>query len=579
MKAIAAVQPNIFAARHSASMALAWYFWRRVRPILIFLVPYGLILGVLIHTGALQAFNNQFGAADDIFFLLPLLGAGEILMIFVVRPEGFGKGDAEPGMMMPYPTHLLARPMRTQALVGWHMLFATLAMALYWLCIVMGIINPAGANVPVVWPMVMLSAYTASFQAMASFPQRGMGQIGTLVAILLLLVIAVVTVVHARDYGIPDWALIAFYVAMTAGAYFAAVLGVARWRRGDIPGSMPGRTPPVAHPRSDSTVAPLRSRVDAQLWHDWRCHGTRAVTIVATLCTFLAPFIFLQTTSTIGRQDDGIDVRIWVTMMAAIIMMAPLIAMMFGVIVWPTPHSSENAAVCAFLATRPISAGEAMQAKLRMTALSVLAPWGLLIPAAMVCLLLPATDNQGTASLIALLAQRATFAHLWALAAATAIAFILLTWNGATIGIYFTAIPSRWAPSLGPVLFVTTLAVPMAVLAGVLTMFPSIWPHLPAVAAVLLPVKVAVAVIVCAWLARRRLVEPAALAKTALGWLACVVALFVISGLLVPFSIVPAWELVATVAVLVPFNRICLRRSRSNITGTDNSTCDGDCST
>src|SRR5574341_447337 len=133
----------------SPAIAFGWEFGRRHRWGLIALAAYLVVIATinLLVLGG-QGVNLESGEAFAFVVVVPITAT--FLYFLVVFSHGFS-GDLAARESL-YPPRLLALPVTSAALVGWPMLYGSVAMAILWLATRLFALWPAGVHVPVFWP-------------------------------------------------------------------------------------------------------------------------------------------------------------------------------------------------------------------------------------------------------------------------------------------------------------------------------------------------------------------------------------------------------------------------------------------
>ncbi len=132
-----------------------------------------------------------------------------------------------------YPARLFTLPVTNAALVGWPMLYGTVAMAILWLAARLLAVWPSGIEIPVIWPALLAAALLAWTQALTWMPY-GLPGIRLIVAVLCLAALDTV-VLLAIHFKAGEPTMVAILAPQVPLAYLVARLAVARARRGEVP--------------------------------------------------------------------------------------------------------------------------------------------------------------------------------------------------------------------------------------------------------------------------------------------------------------------------------------------------------
>lgn len=330
---------------HSSALALNWQVWRRHR--------WGLAASLAIVAGICvlpQAFprerltsqDSSTGAEFMVLVLLPLC----FVMPFIVYAFSHAELGARAGTS-GFPGWMLTLPVRTPWLVLWPMLSAAVIVALVWMAVAWLALNRMGIEVPIVWPAIALACTFVWIQAIDWSPLGFLSK-----AVLAGVVLASLWTGLLRD----ETHRIAFVLSplMLLAGFAAAVWGVERLRRG-------GRSQAIALPWmiTSERTRPFASATGAQLWLEWQRNGM-LYPVLAIGC------VALLAIAGVGAIKDAIN-----GVVAFSLMLAPLIGLILG-----KPEAwSRQVRLPTFMAGRPLTCGELVMAKFRMTALSLAAAW------------------------------------------------------------------------------------------------------------------------------------------------------------------------------------------------------------
>src|SRR4029077_7293378 len=167
-------------------------------------------------------------------------------------------------------------------------------------------------------------------------------------------------------------------------AYLVARLAVPRARRGDVPdwrGTLVRltRVADVTSHRHEH----FRNSARAQAWFEWRRHGRSLPVWVANLLPFELVLLWVAGDST----------SLVFTILVAVLLTPPFMATFAAAAVSrSSPNASDSYTVTPFIATRPLTDGELVAAKLKMAARSTIAAWVLVLLAVALALELSGTS-------------------------------------------------------------------------------------------------------------------------------------------------------------------------------------------
>jgi hypothetical protein len=336
---------------HSPALAFNWQIWGRHR--------WGLAGALLIVAGICalpQAYptaklTSNVGDTGVPFMMAILMPFGFVILYlaYVFSLAELGKRTGSSG----FPLWMLTLPVRTPWLVLWPMLSGAVTVALVWLAVGWFALNEVGLEVPLVWPALGLACTLVWIQAV---DWSGLGSISK--ALVACAVLAGLWTGLMRG-DTHDATFAALPVILLLG-FVAGAAGVSRLRRG-------GRS-------SGFTMAPvLRWRIgrerrfatgqQAQFWLEWRRNGSLLPLLAACWVLLLALFAVIS-------NDGNVT-----TMMAATPYLSLILAPVAGLILGKPDVWSRQVRLPTFAAGRPLTCGDMVLAKLRMTALSLLAAW------------------------------------------------------------------------------------------------------------------------------------------------------------------------------------------------------------
>ncbi len=528
----------------SPAVAIGWEFLRRHRWGLIAVAGYLFVVAtirfLILEPGEpVLVDSGRFAAMVSV----PLTAT--FVYLLAVFSFGFA-GDLAARHSM-YPARMFTLPVTNAALVGWPMLYGTVAMAILWLAARLLAVWPSGIEIPVIWPALLAVALLAWTQALTWMPY-GLPGIRLIVAVLCLAALDTV-VLLAIHFKAGEPRMVALLAPQIPLAYLVARLAVARARRGDVPDwrglfARPARTA-VLTGRRDHFPSPAR----AQAWFEWRRHGWSLPALVGLLLPFELALLWLA--------KDAPAFVFEILFLALIT--PPFLAAFTG---WtgskPHPNAGDSYGVPPFIATRPLTSAELIGAKLKMAVWSTLAAWLLVLVAMPLALAWSGTWSMVTERARqmndAIGTPRATTVVLLVLAG-----FIVATWKQLVQGLHIGLTGREWIIR-GSVLLTLTFLILLGPIVEWIIESPGVqralWNALPLILAVLVGIKMSAAAWIATRLDRSRLLGDRALFGGAACWVVAVLALY---GVLVWFFSTPfvARYLLALIAILaVPLVRI-----------------------
>src|SRR5438477_5782315 len=352
----------------SPALAIGWAFLRRHR--------WGLIAvaGYLLVVATIRFLILEPGApvlVDSVRFagLVSVPLTTTFVYLLAVFSFGFA-GDLAARHSM-YPARMFTLPVTNAALVGWPMLYGTVAIAILWLAGRLLALWPSGIEIPLIWPALLAAALLAWTQALTWMPY-GLPGIRLIVAVLCLAAVDTV-VLLAIHFKAREPMMLAILAPQLPLAYLVARVAVARARRGDVPdwrgmSARSGETTNVLPRPRDHFASPGR----AQVWFEWRRHGRSLPALVGLLLPFELALLWLA--------KDAAAFVFEILFLATVT--PPFMAAFTGwTVSQPNPQARDSYGVPPFIATRPLTSAELIAAKLKMAMCSTLAGWRLVLAA------------------------------------------------------------------------------------------------------------------------------------------------------------------------------------------------------
>ena len=441
-----------------------------------------------------------------------------------------------------FPGYMFVLPVRTRALVGIPMLVGSVAMAGLWLFFAGLILRPVGIAAPLWWPAAAFVAGLTMLQALSwtPFTQNWL----RIAAAVPLILVGIGGIALMLWTGMPEFFMTGALLGAAAGCYAAAVAAVARNRRGDnIEWRLAGRILEwINHCRSTSR-RPFASPAAAQVWFEWRGHGW--LLPVFLLCMLIWPIgvIFLH------PEDKAFPWKILAVLLAVPSLIAGIVSSSLG-----RQDAWTKYEMTSFLATRPVRTAALVRAKLVMAALSTVATWLVVMPFIGLTLVRP-----GFVADILQLAQTVGYGRTLVTALAILAAAVASTWLQLVANLWTGLTGRSWVVTGVSV----TLAIIMFACAGI-----GFWIYLhpqwyaavraagPWLLLGLILVKLMVAALVVAALARSRLVAPGSIAAMVALWCLVVAGLCVAIHFFAPSGPMGLGTAAAAIALGIPFSRL-----------------------
>jgi hypothetical protein len=582
----------------SPAYGLAWQLWRQHRRGLSSLLLYGLAVSLFFQTTAAARLGDL-----RILATLPLMFGLLYLMAVFTHP------DADVAATRSgYPTYLWVLPVRTRELVVWPMLYGTITIALAWIGLAGGILIPMGLHSPVWWPAAMFAGLLACLQALFWSP-LGLPYLRMTLALVLLPVLISLGVAGWQS-GVSAAALTVGFVSLILPAYFVAVTGLSRARRGDNPewnwaprrnlrtagevqesihrggaenadknvmgiflsassaslAGVPARLEGDGLPPSGRGRAVRSNPARAQLWFEWRRNGWVLPLLVAVACLlFSLPLVWVRDTLPLdptrppaqpGEGVGSIAVNAAFRAQQLAFLTPPFFALMVGCGLRRSDNRRKDLGLNPYFATRPMSSADLVLAKLKMAALSTLAAWGIMLLFLAGWLLTPAQDGGRSGPLVALLLPYVTPKAVLA-ALTLLLVLVVCTWSNQVQGLFVDLTGRPWVVHGYPTAVAVVVTAFLWCLAGLdRDTLLRIQGLLPRLAELAMPAKLLSAAWALGSLRRRRLLDAGSLTFWVASWLVVAFGLFALIDAVLPAGLIRPRNLALAVVLFLPLARL-----------------------
>jgi hypothetical protein len=507
--------------------AITWEFFNANRRGWMLVLAAFAICAILSRT-----FGESIQQSEGLRFMsyLPLV-ASLILAISFCNFTDRNRRDGIAG----FPRHLFALPASTGLMVTCAITCSLLSVEAIFVMWAEFVLEPLNVAILVRWPAILLATFVVLYQAiiwcLCGFRLTRVVSL-SFVATFLVAVGFFPSLIPQDRFWSSETNLSATLVVVMAAAYVTTLVTVNAQRRGGARG-----WPVVqdfvellarAIPRRQ---AALNSPDAALLWMEWRRAGILLpVAVLVTTAIVLGPVLAIT-----GRGREATTyAEMWLFIMP--ILLAFPIGLGFG----KPDFWSLDLALSPFVATRPITAGQMLAAKMKSAAWSALSAWALLLLVAPLCIyLFCETKHWGllwnsSGMLYSPMTQ-------WLLPVLFLFGAILLTWS--------LLVANIWLGYCGrPVFFYSVTG--FGLTAFLTWFFLFAWwldhprsrgdsltgmlPWLPWALAALVTVKVWLSVLVVGALRRCRLISDAGIFKYAFVWLASIACLMLGACLMSP---------------------------------------------
>lgn len=509
----------------SPGAAIAWEFRQHHRWGFAAVIAYLFVLALIKLVGL--SFD-----LDEESFALVIVVPLAATFIYFLAVFSFGLAGDLAARRSMYPGRMLTLPVTTGALAGWPMLCGGAAMAILWFATRLFGIWPPRFDVPIVWPALLAASLLAWTQALTWMPYPLPG-LRVIVTVLWLAMIDAIVMV-ALELKASEPVMLAIIAPQLPLAYLAARSAVARARRGDVPDWRRGVT------RSARIGGELSSPLDAQVWFEWRQYGRSLPALVGILLPFELAMLFLF------RQTPELVFETFLFVLFTPPIMAAFVA------------ATVSKPAGTFIATRPLTDASFIAARLRTTIRSTLAAWLLIAVAVPLAL-----KFSGTASVVIERVQKLVdvfgMPRAIGLMLLVFLALLASTWKQLVQSLYAGMSGREWVvkASVFATLAFLSIALPVAhrVSKSRLAM-AVLWTSLPKIAAVLVLLKISLAVWIAMRLRDRRLVSDRTLILGAVCWDLAVFALYGLLIWIFPAIVVRTYVLALLAILATPLARV-----------------------
>jgi hypothetical protein len=399
----------------SPTTALLWEIWRPHRWTI------AAIAGLTVAGRLADAVETQGRTGDrEASPLTTLLGMVAFLLLFAVLNYTESSGGRGVGR---FPRRLFTLPVTSVRLVAIPVLAGIASIELLYLLWMEPWSRSGSASAQFV--ALLLAAFVVFFQSAVWTLERAGSLRLVVLGLIAIAVFAIGILPSFPPTPPPSWrseaALAAFVAALAVVAFLLAWRHVARLRAGGgrvhrveslfawIAEKMPAQRSSFANP------------ADAHFWFEWRSSGMVLPALVSGVV-----LVVVLPMSWLVRSDAQDTFRLLLGALAAPVVLAIPVGMAFSK---PT-FWSEDVAVPAFVAVRPLSSEDLVAIKVKVAAASVVLSWLVLLSFVAVWLTLWANlDSLSQLAIQVWAFHGRSFAAVYGTAVLVAIAGMLLTWR------------------------------------------------------------------------------------------------------------------------------------------------------
>jgi hypothetical protein len=524
---------------------MAWQFRRQHRWGMIAMIGYLFVMAVI---KVVVVVRGQHVDLDDVSFALAVVVPLTATFLYLLSVFSFGlSGDLAARQSM-YPARMFTLPITADALAAWPMLYGTAAVVLLWFGTRLLALWPSDVAVPVIWPALLAASLLAWTQALTwmPYPWRGLRVI---ITVLWLASIDAV-IMLALNLKASEPVMLAILAPHVPLAYLVARSAIARARRGDVPDwrgrfAAAGRTDDVEWQARHRFASPER----AQLWFEWRQIGRSLPRLVALVLPFELALLFLF------RDTPELIFEV----LLFVLFTPPLLAAFVAATAARTSTSiGDGYGVTPFVATKPLTNGSLIAAKMKAMAWSTVAAWMLVLAATPLALRLsgaaPAVMERAHRLVEVMGMPRGIAILLLGLAG-----LLASTWKQLVQSLYIGMSGREWIVKGSVFAVLTFLAVvlPLAVwISGSRRAMAVLWTNLGPIAAVLVCFKLCAALWLAIRLHDKRLLSDRTLIAGALFWDVAVFALYALLVWIVPLVLIESYILALVAILEMPLARV-----------------------
>ena len=352
--------------------------------------------------------------------------------------------------MPDFPTGCTRYRFRLELLVSLPMLCGAVTVVAVYVAWALVVFRPLGRELPIRWPATLLATGMACYQAviwgLAGFRLTRLIVLSVVLSGLVAVGLAPEVLRDARGWQVEP-ILTCILLICALAAYLLAVSVVDRQRHGRIRGwgwwrahwqrledSLPRRT------------RPFISSERALEWVEWRRNGA-----VLPVCVAFTVLLIVGPISLLNGNDPGVTIRTLAWMIALPVGLAAFVGQGFA----KPDFWIGDLSLPTFTATRPITSGDLVMAKLKVAGLATLLTW-CIVAALTVPWLVFWCDVRYLKALWAILVTLYTAPVRLAILGIAPMAVMLLTWRFMLIrfpsglsGRHRTYLAFTWAGSAG----------------------------------------------------------------------------------------------------------------------------------
>ena len=355
-----------------------------------------------------------------------------------------------------FPAHMMVRPVRTQALVAWPMIYGiAISVCIWWLAIGL-VLNPGGVHLPVFWPAVLFVTCMAWIQALAWTPLPS-PWIRVLLLAAAIAPIAALAIWGGGNYSsatVASWVLAAG-IRWTGVAFAVGVFGLSRARCGakaDWIQFLSQRATRWRRKSDDSRRLlwkPFQSAAAAQFWHEFRRNAVGVPVFFALASLPMIGCIVLSLRTPDKPHDfviNSIAVRSEMLALGILIFFPFILVGMASLGMGKFDYWGKER-MTTFFAARPMTTLEYVVLKFKAAAAAAVASWGVLLVMLLLWAALDVSPINRHQSLVRVAWAEATPRSI-AMVILSCIGMLLLIWRNLVCGFWISLAGRKWFSSI-----------------------------------------------------------------------------------------------------------------------------------
>ncbi|HWB07939.1 MAG TPA: hypothetical protein VG826_01755 [Pirellulales bacterium] len=398
---------------------MLWQIWRRHR--------WGLSadLAYLATAPAVVALIPLEFGKKPVADVLGLVGVAVLTHLVGVFSYGFDADLVKKESV--YPVRGFVLPVSNWTLT-WPAIAGAAAIIAAWPLIALGVWRPCGYATPLWWPGVAVTALLGVSQALGWTPFAH-HWLRLVLAVFTGGAFAAMGAIAVALFDADERLLVGAFATVWTFSFVAAYFGVGRARRGEpVAWRWLDRVGP-RFARNRAALGAFRSPLRAQLWLEMRRHGWMTPIFLVTVLACVIPMLLLPNSPAVPAW------RILAIVAGMPLLLAGVVATGFG----KADPFQRGVLLPQFMATRPVSCGHFVAAKMLAAALSVLVSCGILL-----AVMLPWFFRPDNLRSFSALWQGVSTSKVVAVATLVIVYWIALSWRQLAAGMWVALSGREW---------------------------------------------------------------------------------------------------------------------------------------